>query len=75
MIQEYFEGYHLSNSEALFKENYNKKSISADLVGIWNTLIERNQVLLESYRPYDIFIRKSRANEEGPYQLCPLNLS
>lgn len=46
MIQEYFEGYHLSNAEALFKENYNKKTVSADLVGIWNTFFEKSKTLL-----------------------------
>ena len=63
MIQEYFEGYHLSNADALFKENYNKKSIAADLVGIWNSLFERTRTLLEAYTPSDLLIRKSRANE------------
>lgn len=75
MIQEYFEGHHLSESDALFKENYNRKNIASDLINIWNTLLEKNHILLESYVPYELFIRKSRPNEEGPYQLCPLNLS
>jgi len=39
MIQEYFEGSHLSDSEALLKENYNRKSIASDLLGIWNTVL------------------------------------
>jgi len=63
MIQEYFEGYHLSNADALFKENYNKKNVASDLIGIWNTLFERNRILLEAYTPFDLFIRKSRPNE------------
>lgn len=75
MIQEYFEGYHLSNSDALIKENYNKKSISSDLISTWNGLIEKHNLLLESFTPVDLFIRKSRANEEGQYQICTLNLT
>lgn len=74
MIQEYFEGNHLSGSEALLKENFNRKNIASDLLGIWNTVLEKNKLLLQSYSPYDIFIRKSRVNEEGSYQICPLNL-
>lgn len=75
MIQEYFEGYHMSNSDALFKENFNKKSIASDFVGIWNSLFEKQRILLEAYTPSNLFIRKSRANEEGSYQLCLLNLA
>lgn len=45
MVQEYFEGYHLSNADALFKENYNKKNVASDLIGIWNVLFEKNKIL------------------------------
>ena len=73
MIQEYAEGYHLSNADALFKENYNKRNVAADIIGIWNALVEKDNLLLENYLPFDLFIRKSRPNEEGPYQICLLN--
>ena len=73
MIQEYFEGYHLSDSDALFKENFNKKNIASDIIAIWNNFFDKNQLFLDNYSPFDLFIRKSRTTEEGPYQLCLLN--
>lgn len=75
MIQEYFEGSHLSDSDALMKENYNRKNIAADLTGIWNAALEKHKLLLQPYTPFEIFIRKSRVNEEGPYQICLLNIA
>lgn len=74
MIQEYFEGSHLSDTDALLKESFNRRNLSSDLLGIWNTVLEKNKLLLQSYTPYDLFIRKSRVNEEGSYQICPLNI-
>ena len=49
MIQEYAEGYHFSNADALFKENYNKRNVAADIIGIWNALVEKDQLLLQNY--------------------------
>ena len=60
MVQEYFEGYHLSDSDALFKENFNKKNIASDIIAIWNNFFEKNQLFLDNYSPFDLFIRKSR---------------
>lgn len=74
MIQEYFEGHHFSESDSLLKESYNKKNIASDLLGIWNTVLEKNKLILQSYTPFDLFVRKSRVNEEGAYQICPLNI-
>jgi hypothetical protein len=63
----------LSDADALFKENFSKKNIASDIIAIWNNLFEKNQLFLDSYSPVDLFIRKSRTTEEGPYQLCLLN--
>jgi predicted unusual protein kinase regulating ubiquinone biosynthesis (AarF/ABC1/UbiB family) len=63
MVQEYFEGYHLSDSDALFKENFSKKNIASDIIAIWNNFFEKNQLFLDSYSPFDLFIRKSRTTE------------
>jgi hypothetical protein len=51
------------------------KSISNDLINLWNGLLQNEKLLIESYAPSEIVIRASRVNEEGPYQICPVNLS